>query len=344
MSLDQSDAVVQQPGYRTVRRQEFQASQSMELPLDGVILSRDPADRRLELREAALRGTAREKGKFLKEDVFIPTADFVYVTDTINGLIRHANLFGSPGGMRVCGPGGSGKDAIIRYLLKQHLGFSEGLAKICPIVSVTFGGYLSPVDILGSMHTQLGSAYKKYQGIEDLQMLLLEALEGCQTEAVIFNEAHHMLPVARKSRSELRLSGKAGDWLKVFIDKLPLPVFFFGIPGWDDIFNQDGQLGTRIPNHHDLKVPDEATALGILQALDEAIPMPEPAGLATPALAGSILEITKANWRLLIKLLCAALESAAQAGAKRIEKQDLSYSYALNFGADGNPFGRPRVL
>lgn len=172
----------------------------------------------------------------------------------------------------------------------------------------------------------------------------MEAIKECQTEAIIFNEAQHMLPVARKSRSELRLSGKAGDWLKGFIDRIPIPGFFFGVPGWDDIFDQDRQLGTRIPYHYDLKVPDEATFLAILQALDEAIPMPEPAGLATPALAGPILEVTKANWRLLIKLLCGALVSAATAGAKKIQKQDLSYSYSLNFGANGNPFGKPRAL
>lgn len=345
MSLSQSDSVAQRSGHRAERSQEFRATQSMELPLGGTGVSRTPEQRRAELREAALRGTSREKAEFLRNDVFIPTADFVYVTDTINGLMRHAKLFGSPGGIRVRGPGGSGKDAIIRYLLKQHPGISDGQKMICPILKVDFGSYLAPIDILASMHTQLRSAHKKYQGIDELQKLLFEALANCHTEAIIFNEAQHMLPVASsKSRSEVRLSGKAGDWLKGFIDKLPVPVFFFGVPGWDAVFEQDGQLGTRIPNHHDLKVPDKATSLGILQALDEALPMPEPAGLATPALASPILETSKSNWRLLIKLLGGALVSAAEAGARKIQKQDLSYSYALNFGEDGNPFGRPRIL
>lgn len=326
------------------RGQEFQETESAELPLNGVAAPQREEDRRLELREAALRGTPREKAKFLEEDVFIPTADFVYVTDTISSLIKHAKMSRSAGGMRVRGPGGAGKDAIIRYVTKQRPGFLEGPRRTNPIVTVKFGGYLAPIDILGSMHAQLGSAYKKYQGIEDLQKLLLEVLAECQTEAVIFNEAQHMLPTTRKARSELRLAGKAGDWLKGFIDMLPIPVFLFGVPGWDAIFDQDRQLGTRIPNHHDLKVPDEATFLGILQALDEAIPMPEPAGLATPALAGPILEITEANWRLLITFLSTALVSASQAGAKRIQRQDMSYSFALTFGADRNPFGHPRAL
>jgi hypothetical protein len=297
------------------------------------------------LREAALRGTPREKSEFLRNDIFIPTADFVYVTDTINGLIRHAKLSGSPGGMRVRGHGGTGKDAIIRYIMKQHPGISVGQQRICPILKVDFGSYLAPIDILGSMHTQLGSAYKKYQGIGELQTLLFEAMGECHTEAIIFNEAQHMLPVSSsKSRSEVRLSGRAGDWLKEFLDKLLRPAFFFGVPGWDVVFDKDGQLGTRIRNHHDLKVPDKATSLGILQALDEAIPMPEPAGLATPALAGPILETTQSNWRHLIKLLDAALVSASLAGAKKIQKEDLSYSYSLNVGANGNPFGKPRAF
>lgn len=72
--------------------------------------------------------------------------------------------------------------------------------------------------------------------------------------------------------------------------------------------------------------------------------MPKPAGLATPMLAGPILQTTRSNWRLMIKLLDGALVSAAEAGADKIQKQDLSYSYALHFGEDGNPFGPPRGL
>lgn len=343
MSLDQADSVAQQRSLQTARGQEFRATQSMELSFGDLETSRAPQERRAELREAALRGTPKEKAEFLRNDVFIPTADFVYVTDNINGHIRHAKLSGSPGGMRVRGHGGSGKDAIIRYLIKQRTGTSDGQQRTCPILKVDFGSYLAPIEILGSMHAQLGSAYKKYQGIGELQELLFLALEECHTEAIIFNEAQHMLPTS-KSRAGVRLSGKAGDWLKGFIDKLPLPVFFFGIPGWDVVFEHDQQLGTRIPNHFDLKIPDQVMSLGILQALDEAIPMPEPAGLSTPALAGPILEITNSNWRLLIKLLGAALVSAAHARARRIMKQDLSYSYTLHFGSDGNPFGCPREL
>lgn len=346
MSLHRSAAAAQLLDQHGVARgQEFQATQSMELPLGSTGAPKLPEERWAALRAAALRGTPRMKGDFLEYDVFIPTADFGYVTDTAEAQMRHAKLFGGPGGMRVCGPGGSGKDAIIRYLLKQHPIFWEGRKRICPLISVKFGGYLAPIDILGSLHTQLGSAYKAYQGIETLEELLMEALEDSRTEGVIFNEAQHMLRVARaKSRSEVRLSGREGDWLKGFIDRLPIPAFFFGVPGWDDIFNQDSQLGTRIPSRHDLTLPDEKTFLGILQALDDAIPMPEPAGLTAPGLSAPILEITRANWRLLIKLLRGALVSAAQAGAKKIEEQDLSYSYALNFGANGNPFGKPRAL
>lgn len=340
MSQGQSNLIAMQSGHRTARGQEFRMTQSMELPLGGVREVRTPE----ELREAALRGTSKDKVEFLRNDVFIPTPDFVYVTNTINGLIRHAKLSGSPGGMRIRGHGGTGKDAIIRYVMKQHPGISDGHKKISPILKVDFGSYLSPIDILVSLHTQLKSAHKRYQGIGELQELLLSALGECRTEAIVFNEAHHMLPVtSSKPRSEVRLSGKAGDWLKGFIDKLPIPLFFFGVPGWDDVFDKDRQLGTRIPNHHDLKVPDKATSLGILQALDEAIPMLEPAGLATPALADPILETTHSSWRLLITLLSTALVSAALAGSKNIQKLDLSYSYALNFGADGNPFGPPRA-
>lgn len=341
----QAAVAAQQPGHWTARGQEFQATQSLELPLGDPWASQSLEDRQARLQQTALRGTPRQKGDFLENEVFISTFDFGHVTDTLDGQMRHAKLFGSKGGLRVAGEGGSGKDAIIRYCMKRRPSYQVGSNKICPLISVTLGGYLAPTEILGSLHTQLGSAHKAYQGIKSLEELLLEALSACQTEGIIFNEAQHMLRVSRpKSRSELRISGREGDWLKGFIDRLPIPQFFFGVPGWDDIFNHDRQLGTRIPNRYDLTVPNEATFLGILQALDEAIPMPEPAGLVAPRFAEPILKITKANWRLIIKLLRPALESAAYADAERIQTQDLSYSYFLNFGAEGNPFGKPRTL
>lgn len=345
IDLQQQPTAARQRGHLTPRGQEFQATQSLELPLGVVGTPQVPEDRRIVLREAALHGTPKEKGEFLAYEVFIPTPDFGYVTDTVEAQMRHAKMFGNPGGMRICGPGGSGKDAIIRYLHKKHPTSEEGTKKICPLISVKFGGYLAPINILGSLHTQLGSAHKAYQGIDKLEELLMEALEESETQGIIFNEAHHMLRVTNaKSRSETRLSGREGDWLKGFIDRIPIPVFFFGVPGWDAVFDQDSQLGTRIPNHHELSIPDEAVFLGILDALDKAIPMPEPAGLATPEFAVPILKITKANWRLLIKLLGPALVIAAQAGARKIQTQDLSYSYLLNFGAKGNPFGKPRTF
>lgn len=332
------------PRYAT-RGQEFRITQSLELPIAG---SSDPkvgSIAQLDLREAALRGTPVEKVHFLTRQLFLPTPDFVYVTDTANQLIRHARLFDNPGGMRIVGAGGTGKDAIIRYLQKQHPSVSTGKIRTCPIVVVTFDSYLAPKAILGSMLRQLDSAYKEYQDIESLEDTLREALEVCLTEALVFNEAHHMLKVnAGSARSEARLAGHVGDWVKRFLDKTPLPAFFFGVPGLDDAFTLDGQLGTRIPNSHPLPSLNERALLGVLKALDEAIPMPEPAGLTDPTLATPIAGVAQGNWRRLMTLLRDALFVAAEAGARRIEMQDLSYSYSLHFGSERNPFGGPRVL
>lgn len=326
---------------------EFQATQSMELPLDDACtrVASDAKSRQGELREIALRGSPRQKVEFLSREVFVPTPDFVYVTDTAKQFMRHARLVENPGGMRIRGGGGSGKDAIIRYLIKQHPSHQSEMIRICPLLSVTFGSHLAPTEILGELLMQLGSAYRTYQSIRSLEEILHDALEACQTKGIIFNEAQHLLKVGRAvKRNEARLSGRGGDWLKGFLDKTPLPVFFFGISGWDEVFELDGQLRTRIPNRSELSVPDDKTFLGILQALDEAIPLPEPAGLVSSELAEAILKITNANWRLLIMLLRAALFSAATSGAKKIGRQDLSYAYALNFGDKNNPFGPSRRL
>lgn len=324
---------------------EFRDSQSMELPLDAIQPQETTAERRVRLREVAVRGSPMERVSYLLNEVFIPTPDFEYATQTINRLLAHARLYDNPGGMRIMGGGGTGKDTLIRYIKMQHPPRQVGRTRVCPIIALTFEATLAPTQILLQMHSQLNSAAKKYQTVKDLKDFLIDAMIECGTVGIFFNEAHHMLNTAKSgNKTELRLNGIVGDWLKRFIDDCKLPMFFMSIPGWDELFEKDNQLRTRISNRFEFSKIDDKTFVGILAAMDDAIPMPEPAGLAARNIAEQLFQITEANWRSLIFLLRDALLVASEARSSRIELCDLSYAYSLQFGKDGNPFGAPREI
>ncbi len=297
-------------------------------------------------RLAALGGTPNDRAQFLTEEVFIHTPDFRHATSTIERLLTRGTTFSNPGGMRIIADSGMGKDAIIRYFQRKFAPtWSEGNSH-CPILYVTLPHRVGPGDIIRTFLRQLHTAFTTTQLVRPLEENLLEAMDECGTVGIFFNEAQHLVYTTKRTEREAaRLAGESGDWLKGFLDKVRRPVFFFGIPGWDEVFNLDEQLGTRITHQYTFSAFNfDTTFIGVLRALDEAIPMPQPAGLDNKDLASALYHVTQGNWRLLIHLLREAIFIASYAGASQIEREDLSAAYQLNFGLQGNPFGPARAV
>ncbi len=297
-------------------------------------------------RLAALGGTPNDRALFLMEEVFIHTPDFRHATSTIERLLTRGTTFSNPGGMRIIAHGGMGKDTIIRYFQRKFAPtWSEGNSR-CPILHVTLPHLVAPGEILRTFLRQLHTAFRYTQLVSDLEDNLLDAMDECGTAGIFFNEAQHLVYTAKRTEREAaRLAGKSGDWLKGFLDKVRRPVFFLGVPGWDGLFGLDGQLGTRLTHRYTFSAFNfDTTFIGVLRALDEAIPMPQSAGLDNMDLASAIYHVTNGNWRSLIYLLREAIFIASSAGASRIERQDLSAAYELQLGVEGNPFGPARAL
>lgn len=321
----------------------FRDTQSLVLPFDRVCTPDDPQVRQMQKREAAIRGTGEERVDFLINDVFVRTPDVSHVLWVVGELLNFAGLFQNPGGMRIYAPSGMGKDALLRFLLRMYPPQLLGPKPIYPLVYVNFRGRLAAGDILRALLDQMHCAYQNYQSVEDLESCLLDAMDACGTQGVIFNETQHMLSAAKGAgRIGARVAGQTGDWLKGFLDRLKRPVFFLGVPDWDEAFQLDPQLGSRIPHRYKIlafKPDKDFTA--VLWALDEAIPMPAPAGLAERKLAQKLFAVCNGTWRPLIFLLRDAIISATRRGSPRIENFDLSWAYHLQFGPNDNPFGSP---
>lgn len=323
------------------KRPDFCDTQSLALSLDRVCEPDDPQVRQMQARAAAVRGTAWERVNFLLDVVFVRTPDVLHILSIVDALLDYAGRCENPGGMRVQASSGMGKDALIRFLSRKYPPRPRGPRPLHPLVFVKFAKRLVPGDILRELLNQMNCAYQSYQSISELEDSLLTAMDVCGTRGVVFNEAQHILSAAKgAARLGARVAGETGDWLKTFIDKLKRPVFFFGVPGWDEAFLLDPQLGSRVPHRHEISTfKFDKTFMGVLRALDEAIPMPEPAGLTEKTLAHKLFLVSNRVWRPLIFLLRDAIISSTRRGSPRIELSDLSWAYHLQFGQKDNPFG-----
>ena len=319
---------------------DFRDTQSHGLAFDRPDKTVDPVAQLLAARAAAIQGDADSRARFLEEEVIIYTPDVMHVSETIEVLLPRARRFSNPGGMRIQGVGGTGKDTVIRIFQRKYPPYHTDGYLCVPILVVTFDARLAPGAILQNLLGQLQGLYKRSGSIKDLEDCLLEAIPSRGTIGIIFNECQHLLPVSdSRKRAQSRQAGETGDWFKRFLDKIRIPVFMLGTPGWDDVFELDPQLATRLAHRFMFsELKSDAIFVGVLQALDEAIPMPEPAGLYKRELADPIYRVCRGNWRRLTTLLKEAIILATESGSVRIERDHLRRAYSVQFGLDGNPF------
>lgn len=312
---------------------------AVDTPRDlAASLARSPNDQN-EKRKRALAGTPQERAAFLKEDVFIKTPDVIAVTSAIDDLFRYKKEVPKyAAGFRVCAPGGMGKDTIMEYYNRKYPPKRTERRLVRPILHVSLESTAAPGTLLRTFLDQVDCYHTSRHSNKDLRDMLLDAMERCETKAIFINEAQHLVPVSHH-RHESRLAGVAGDWFKTFVDKTSSLFILLGVPGWDAVFNADKQLGTRIPLRYEYReYALDRHFIGILAALDAAIPMPEPAELAKPPLAPAIHKACRGNWRNLSILLHDAIFIASKRGSPRIERKDLASAYRLKFSRDDNPF------
>lgn len=313
------------------------AARVLELPLTA------PAKRQVKLEQVraflASEGSASDRVKFLQNEIFVHTADVIYVINTIETLLERALTVASPGGLRLVAGGGMGKDALLQYFIKKYPPESVGSTFTCPIIHATLGPRVAPVDVIRQFLVQLKCAFKKSWTLTELEEHLFAAMDACETRGIFINEAGHLVPVGTRARHISRLAGLGGDWLKGFIDRNRRPFVLMGVVGWDGAFEQDPQLRTRIPHRYEIReFALDATFIGVLRALDVAIPMRDPAGLDQMPRAQQLHVASRGNWRLLSNLLADAITHASQRGSPKIEDCDLHAAYRLRLGTTNNPF------
>lgn len=294
----------------------------------------------LEMREKAMKGTPRERAEFTRS-VSVEVDGYRRGLDCAEKLIARAAETKSPGGLWILGDGGTGKTFINDCLIKRHKPVETVEFRYCPVLYLTFESRPSESDVLLDILVQCGQDPDaiRYQNNKDLMNITLEAIAACDTAAALFDEAHHLWLSASGKRVQDRAGGRLGDFLKRFYDKSGIAYIFSGTPGLKSLYDADTQARTRWCGVLELEpFACDEKFVGLLAALDQAIPMNEPAGLATSGMYPRMHAACTGNFRLLKNLLAETVRLAAAEGANSISMRHLAETYRALFCSEQTPF------
>jgi len=291
-------------------------------------------------REEVLSGTPEQKYAFV-ESVAIHVDSFRQGRDFIDALFERSKRASRPGGLWILGDGGVGKSFILNDIHERYHPLDTETARTTPVLSLSFGERPAVSNILIQLLLQLGQDpdLLHYRKNIDLENYLVDAIPECGTVAILFDEAHHLWLHTTAKRNLDRKGGILGDFLKQLYDKLSVAFIFSGTPGLVDICEGDTQARTRWSGTLRLKSFEfNEKFIGLLKAIDHALPFPELSGLEGIGIATMLHASSGGNFRLLKRVLCEAVYLAALDNAPNLSIQHLEKAHFRVFCDGENPF------
>lgn len=294
-----------------------------------------------------MNGGPAERSEFVRS-VSIEVDGYRRALNFMEGLLERSRRSNYPGGLWILAKGGQGKSFILESFIRQHSPVEKIEGLLCEVLLISFPSRPSESDILLKILFTLGQNPEslKYKRNADLQTTVEKAMAHCGVRVILFDEAQHFWLSAsgKTSRAEDRLGGSLGDFLKRLYDNTGVAYVFAGTPGLQALIDRDEQASTRWPGLVCLEqFANDEKFRGILDAIDEALPMEARSGLAEEPLKGKIHEASDGNFRRLKSFLSEAVFVAAEEGEKAVENRHFVQAYFKIFGNPETPFGRCAV-
>jgi Cdc6-like AAA superfamily ATPase len=294
-------------------------------------------------REQALSGTPEERAEFTR-NVAVHVEHYRVGLQTCASLIKRAGRTNRPGGLWIYGDGGSGKSFLLNSVVKAHPPHESGAGPIFPVLMISIPGRVSESTLLAMLLLQMGCdiLFIANQSNNELEETLVNALKASGVRAIIFDEAHHLWGVNSSSKKTASaLGGVVGNTLKRIYDLSGVAFIFSGINQLKRIVDADPQLFTRWAGSR-LLTPfeDDASFRGILTALDEALPMPQPANLSSKKIASQIHEACQGHFRTLKSLLAEVVYLASVENSPSITREHFRRCYIDIYCSETTPFDK----
>lgn len=293
-----------------------------------------------EERQIAVLGTLQEKLVYFSNRAVLTSA-FKHALDTATTLIQHARTLPEPGGLQILATGGCGKTFLKLKLLEAHP-ISDSLYTLTvPLVAIEMLSTFDEKDLLIEILSQCGERLNK-GGLtaQELEDKIVDAFSEVDVRCLFIDEANRLDTITKNARKDDRKLGPIGERLKRIHGRSKVPFILAGTPSLEALLDSDPQYKTRWSAKVRLS-PFEfgAEFRGVINALAEALPMRGKTDLSDPVLAKAIWEACDGNFRVLKKLLSAALIAADEGGEDRIQSDHLAQAWRMtgDFGRS-NPF------
>jgi hypothetical protein len=295
-----------------------------------------------ELRLRAMQEGPAERSRFIKE-VYVETEQFKFSFNFISNLIERSQRSDTPGGLWLIGEGGTGKSYLLERIQAKYPPIETEYARTVPVLIISLNEQTSESSILISMLLQLGQDPEllHFKNNDDLKLQVIDAMKTTHTRAVLFDESHYIwLKPNGKVRSADRSGGTIGGFLLRFYDLTGVAMVFAGTPGLESVLQlNDKQSSTRWEGRIRLnEFQFDERFGGLLGALNQALPFPEPSNLTEEDRARKIYLATKGNFRSLKNFLAQAVYIAAADGATHIHDNHLFQAFQDTYGLESNPF------
>lgn len=180
-----------------------------------------------------------------------------------DGVVRHVMLLGDSG---------TGKSTLCKLLVKRHPRIAEEERDLIPILHVTVPAGATTGQLVNSILCELTQG-DRVTGLVDEKTRRAESyIKGCGVQMILIDEAQHLV-----DRGGDKSRYKVGDWLKVFMENIQVPVIMVGLPRAEDLRNTNVQLRRRLGatlslNLSEGRKPIEEECLNIFNALLSELP------------------------------------------------------------------------
>lgn len=264
-------------------------------------------------RARALNGSPAEREAFTVK-VVVHTPHLKLIDDCVQSLMEVACRIPFPGGFCVTGEGGTGKTVLLEHIKRRYPSEEGYFAAKRTVVELRLPERPTGNGIAQLLLNEMGNELvARGKAPVDIYQTLYKTLNACGTKLLLIDEAQHLLPTYKPRSNAARLTGAAGDFLKLLHDKTSIPIGFFGPPEIAGTFDRDAQLRSRFPGRIRLnEYAGDAAWNQVLAALDKALPLSESSHLSYPEISKWLHKSSQGNFRELKRILGRAVFLASR--------------------------------
>lgn len=276
------------------------------------------------------------------EKVYVKHPQFALALQQLDRLFQLGTELATPTGLRLVGPPGVGKTALLRYfrdsLPSSSLYHKPAGALAIRLPNRPYAGHLVRALLWHLNYPLTGGSPKQ---LYERRRVVFEALKAKGTRMVIIDEAQHL--VSRTFAGNVKtIEGDSTEFLRELIDETRVSLVLAGSQDLDGTGPAMDHLSSRVNSRLELKEFGlDPTWAGFLIGYSKQVTVFDLSLISEPDIIAKLFLATKGNARQLRQLVVESVLVAVDAGRRSFDYETLKLAYGRAFGesaARSNPF------